>query len=66
MEKHYFRKTFYIQASRKNEKVALWQLLRETVNKVDEKTLRRIEEELPSEEEESGSHVGSGKKLDSA
>ena len=66
MEKHYFRKTFYIQASRKNEKVALWQLLRETVNKVDEKTLRRIEEELPSEEEESGSHVGSGKKQDSA
>jgi len=65
MEKHYFKKAFYIQASRKNERVALWELLRETVMKVDDRTLKRIEEKLPSEEEEqsNGSH-DDAKKLD--
>ena len=54
MQKHYFRRTFYMEASRSNEKEPIWKLLRQMVTKVDERTFRRIEEELPIES--AGSH----------
>lgn len=55
MMKHYFRRSFYIEASRDNEKKPLWKLLRETVRKVDERTFDENGEERP-EEDSSGSH----------
>ena len=58
MMKHYFRQAFYVEASSRNEKEPLCKLLRERVRIVDERTLERIDEALPSEGEErdNGSH----------